>query len=182
MSCKKIFLSLGAIFSVGNSLFRFSLFLSCLSFKKSNRSELLLFKSERSSLLKKKTRAKWADHSFHLIKRKGDLLFMTEGFDLFRRGYSFKEGKLKTGLTNLYYTFWLCFLLKTKESELLFIAILNQIKNHSIPGAKRAIHSFKKSIRGICSFWSKNDRFAWKTKKGIPNPGRFLMRKEECKT
>ena len=157
MSCKKIFLSLGAIFSVGNSLFRFSLFLSCLSFKKSNRSELLLFKSDQSSLLKKnQSKMSGSLVSFDQTQRR---------FALYDRGIrSFQEGLLflgvKTGITNLYYTFWLCFLLKTKESKLLFIALLNQIKNHSIPGAKRAIHSFKKSIRVICSFWSKNDRFA----------------------
>ena len=48
------------------------------------------------ALLKRATRAKLADCSFHFFVHKSDLLFL-------------RMGKLNTGIKNVFHTFWLCF-------------------------------------------------------------------------
>ena len=52
---------------------------------------------------------------------------MKERFALFKSGLcSYLKRKLKTGLKNLYHTFWFCFY--KKKTELRFIALLALLK------------------------------------------------------
>ena len=72
----------------------------------------------------------------------------TRLFTLFKDDSLFlRVGKLKTGLKNLYHTFWLRYYNNKRE----WIAL------------------FKRAKRAICSFLSKNEWFSQRTKEQIPN-------------
>ena len=94
-------------------------------------------------------------------------------------------GKLKTGLKNLYYTFWLCLkkkseslFLKRRREQIALVALVPLLKR--MKRIIRSCRSFKKSEKSDSLFWkckeaihsflSKNERFARKTKERIPHP------------